>query len=72
MKHVSLGIILAALFSTVFISCREGKKGEPGPSGISSPLLPYKSGSITGLLVGKTHTNDSTFTLSSMLVSRAR
>jgi len=62
MKHLSIGIIFATLLATVFISCREGKQGEPGPSGISSPLLPYKSGSITGVLQGVTR-NDSAFTL---------
>lgn len=63
MKHLSIGIIFATLLATVFISCREGKKGEPGPSGMSSPLLPYKSGSITGVLQGFTRTKDSAFSV---------
>ena len=61
--YLSFAIILTIILATLATSCREGKKGEPGPSGISAPLLPYKNGSITGLLAGKTHTNDSTFTL---------
>ena len=62
-KYFSVVFILTILFATLATSCREGKKGEPGPTGINSTTPPYKSGSITGLLVGKTHTNDSTFTL---------
>jgi len=62
-KYFSVAFILTILFATLVISCRQGQKGEPGPTGTSSTTPPYKSGSITGVLAGKTHTNDSLFTL---------
>ena len=63
MKHLSIGIIFAMWIATVFTSCRQGQKGDPGPAGTSSTTPPYKIGSIIGVLAGKTHTNDSAFTL---------
>ena len=62
MKHSLIGIIFATFIAVAFVSCREGDKGEPGPSGSSSPLLPYKSGSITGTLTGTSRLEDEDFT----------
>ncbi|WP_018344040.1 hypothetical protein [Cytophaga aurantiaca] len=63
MKHISIGVIFAALLATTFVGCRQGDKGEPGPAGASASTPAYKSGSITGQLEGTTYTNDSAFTL---------
>ncbi len=63
MKHVCIGIIFAMLLATVFVSCRKGEKGEPGPAGTGSTILPYKSGSITSTIEGFTRLTDSAFSL---------
>jgi hypothetical protein len=63
MKHLSLGIIFAALLAFVVVSCRQGDKGDPGPSGTVG-LLPYSNGSITGTLTGTSQLSDENFTQS--------
>lgn len=61
MKHLSFGVIFAALVATVFISCRKGEKGDAGPAGTAGQL-PYKSGSVTGTLTGTSAQTDASFT----------
>lgn len=68
MKKLTFGFVVTLLFSITFLACRKGKDGAPGPvgvtgqSGSSTNILPYKNGSISAKITGKTALNGQAFT----------